>query len=387
MTRSAVAGSARFRQRKLSPRQTLQILKEDQVDKVDDEAQRNVPKVETGVEKGEEIVSLPSLSHLHCAHVSLKPSLYDHEKLITQNQEHHLQAALSASQAAAVGGKVAQIYIPTPETVKNSIHYDRLYPLSYAQPATYIRFSSTVEDCCGCPYDMNEEDEVFFKYLNKKRNASTQCSEDQFEEVMSFFEGTAQAKQPYAAVDSPPVLTYEEMEDSFDENIDDLERTFARDIYEHWKRRRLAAGNRSLITGLKVRRSTFICLESPLTSIKFETGAEMDDADPYVCFRRREVRQIRKTRGRDAHSAEKLKKLRKELEESRQILGLVRQREITKREQLAVERQLFEQRSSLRQVKLNLPEQYKEGDEDILVNQKVNKTILDIQCLVKSCTS
>lgn len=115
---------------------------------------------------------------------------------------------------------------------------------------------------------MNEEDDDFFKSLNKKRNASTQCSEDQFEEVMNFFEDTAQAKQPYAAVDSPPVLTYEEIENSFDENIDDQARTFARDIYEHWKRRRLAAGNKSLITGLKVRCSTFISLESPLTSIE-----------------------------------------------------------------------------------------------------------------------
>lgn len=66
MTRSTVAGSARFRQRKLSTRTTLQILREDQVDQVDDEAQRNVPKVETGVEKGEEIVSCPLLSHRVC---------------------------------------------------------------------------------------------------------------------------------------------------------------------------------------------------------------------------------------------------------------------------------------------------------------------------------
>lgn len=71
MTRSAVAGSARFRQRKLSTRQTIQILREDQVDKVDDEAQRNVHKVETGVEKGEEVVSLRMLSHQHYARLSL----------------------------------------------------------------------------------------------------------------------------------------------------------------------------------------------------------------------------------------------------------------------------------------------------------------------------
>ena len=50
---------------------------------------------------------------------------------------------------------------------------------------------------------------------------------------------------------------------------------------------------------------------------------------------------------------------------------MIRQREMTKREQLAIDRQLFEQRSNLRQVKLNLPDQYKEGDEDILINQKV----------------
>lgn len=66
MTRSTVAGSARFRQRKLTTKQALQILREDQIDAVDEDGQRNVPKVETGVEKGEEIVSrdLAYLIHL-----------------------------------------------------------------------------------------------------------------------------------------------------------------------------------------------------------------------------------------------------------------------------------------------------------------------------------
>ena len=56
MTRAG-GGSARFRQRKLSTKQSLQILHEDQVEKIDDEQQRNIPKVDTGVEKAEEIVS------------------------------------------------------------------------------------------------------------------------------------------------------------------------------------------------------------------------------------------------------------------------------------------------------------------------------------------
>jgi enhancer of polycomb-like protein len=55
MTRASAQG-ARFRQRKLSTKQHLQILREDQVEKIDDEAQRNIPKVDTGVEKAEELV-------------------------------------------------------------------------------------------------------------------------------------------------------------------------------------------------------------------------------------------------------------------------------------------------------------------------------------------
>jgi len=176
---------------------------------------------------------------------------------------------------------------------------------------------------------------------------------------MYFFEETAHTKQPFAAVDNPPVVTYEDMESAFNDDLDDGARLFAKDIYEHWKSRRLKVGNRPLVSGLK-----------------FETGVDTDDGDPYVCFRRREVRQVRKTRGRDAQSVEKLRKLRRELEDARQLVSMIKQREICKREHLAIDRLLFEQRMSLRQVKRNLPEQYREGDEDILINQKVRNIFL-----------
>ncbi|KAI9721444.1 MAG: hypothetical protein M1812_002206 [Candelaria pacifica] len=320
MTRAGAAG-ARFRQRKLSTKVALAIVREDQVDKVDDDTQRNIPRVDTGVEKGEEI-------------------------------EHHLQAAISASQAAAVGGKVAQIFIPTPDTIASTIQYGRLYPLQFPQPATYIRFSSTVEDCSGCPYCMTSEDDAYLKSMNRKAS-SAQCSEDQFEELMNFFEDTAQLKQPYAAVDNPPVVSFDEMEGSFDNAIDEIERPLARGVYEHWKSRRLRRGNKPLMLNLK-----------------FETGQDTDDADPYVCFRRREVRQVRKTRGRDAQSTEKLKKLRKELEDARQLMTMVKQREMTRRDMLAVDRQLFEQRTELKRIKRTLGIK---GDDEELINQKPQK--------------
>ena len=56
-------------------------------------------------------------------------------------------------------------------------------------------------------------------------------------------------------------------------------------------------------------------------------------------------------------------------------MALIRQREITKREQLVVERQLFEQRMNLRQLKQNLPDQYKQGDDDLLISQKKKKPL------------
>lgn len=228
-----------------------------------------------------------------------------------------------------------------------------------------------MEDCSGCSYNLVEEDDVALKIMNQKKDASTQCTEDQFEEVMSFFEETAQTKQPFASVDSPPVLSYSEMENSFDGLVDENARRFARDIYEHWKSRRTKSGNRPLQTGLKVS-STVIANRGRYPVLtrasQFETGQDTDDGDPYVCFRRREVRQIRKTRGRDAQSAEKLRRLRKELEEARELVAMVRQRELARKELLIAERQVFVQRAEVKEMKRKLG--IKDDDDD-LVNQRV----------------
>ena len=199
---------------------------------------------------------------------------------------------------------------------------------------------------------MDEEDELALKLINGKMPAGQEpCSEDQFEEVMNFFEETAQTRQPFAAVDSPPVLPLEELQDQIDDTVSSFVRNLSRFLYEHWSTRRTATGNRSLAPRLK-----------------FETGQETDDSDPYVCFRRRELRQIRKTRNRDAQSAEKLRKLRLELETARGMLLMVKRRETLRKESLEMDRLVFEQRSALRETKRKLGVK---GDEELLINQKV----------------
>ena len=100
---------------------------------------------------------------------------------------------------------------------------------------------------------MTEEDDVFLKILNQKRDPNVDpCTEDIFEEVMNFFEETAQLKQPYASVDNPPVLSYAEMEDTMDATLEDQMKPWAKQIYEHWKSCRSSVQNNSLVSQLKV---------------------------------------------------------------------------------------------------------------------------------------
>lgn len=202
------------------------------------------------------------------------------------------------------------------------------------------------------PYCMGDDDSAFLKTLNaKKRNKDSQCSEDAFESVMNFFEETAAARQPFASIDNAPVLSFEEMESAYDETLTDFDKRFTRDIYDHWKLQRVKRDNQSL-----------------MPSLKFEKNETTDDSDPYVCFRRREIRQARKTRGQGAQVTEKLKRLRQELEQARQLVHFVKQREVHRREQMSVDSNIFAQRGKVRDTKRHLNIK---GDDEDLINQKV----------------
>ncbi|KAF4547944.1 Enhancer of polycomb-like protein [Elsinoe fawcettii] len=322
---SRTAG-ARFRQRKLSTKHALSIIREEELlDSYHDEddPSRQIPKLETGVEKSEET-------------------------------EHHLQAVITASAAASLGGKAAQVYIPTPEVKSSHMKYDELYPPRFSSPTTYIRFSSTVEDCIGPLYCSTNEDDAFLSTLNTtKIGKDGRLTIDCFEEVMSFFESAASTRQPYANIDNPPVLAFEELQASYDDTISPEAQKWAPEVYPHWHSLRLAKGNRSLMPNLKS-----------------ETGAETDDSDAYVCFRRREVRQARKTRGRDAQVTEKLRKLRRELEDARQLVHSINAREKLFLDRIDVDRKVFEQRQELKRVKIQHGIKGDKDDEDLLINQR-----------------
>jgi enhancer of polycomb-like protein len=277
-----------------------------------------------------------------------------------------LQAVISGQNAAALGAKAEkQNYIPTPDATRaKDVQYDSLYPKVFRQPTTYIRFSSTVEDSIGVQYCMSEEDAKFLAQLNDGRDVHgqpvkeklSQCSEDVFEEAMDFFEETSQRLQPFANVDNAPILSLEEMEQAREEPISADAQKFLKLIYQYWVSRK---SNRPIMPAIKVR--------------LLDTTSDIDDADPYVCFRRREVRQTRKTRGRDAQIVEKLKKLRVELEMARNLVRMVQHREELNKSSLELNRKVFDGRRKLKEVKATKGIKGENGeDELLLVNQKVS---------------
>lgn len=197
---------------------------------------------------------------------------------------------------------------------------------------------------------MTEEDDVYFKSYNQKRPAATQISEDDFERFMEVFEDTAFMATPYAMVDKT-VVPYDLMVPGLNELQAPKLMIHAKDLYEYWKSQRISKDGALHPT------------------LKFETHQDSDDMDPYVCFRRREVRQTRKTRARDIQSADKLKKLRKELEDGRQLIIESFEREMLKRDCINTDRATFEQRAKLKDTKVRLG--IKTDDED-LIHQKVS---------------
>lgn len=254
-----------------------------------------------------------------------------------------------------------------PPQVSEEVKYEHLYARPFIEPRNYIKSSDTVEETLSCLYDMTtEDDEYLKKYNSTKKPASAQLSEDDFERIMELFEVTAAEQAPFAAVDNT-IVSWDVMSQHLVTSPISKLQGHAKQVYEYWKSRRQETGSKGLHP-----------------SLKFETPGqqEHDDMDPYVCFRRREVRQTRKTRQRDAQVAEKLKKLRRELEDGRQLIVMSHQRELLKREMLNTERLLFESRARLKEKKVRLG--IKENDEDLYNTKPVKRKAAEVAAPAKA---
>lgn len=401
---------ARFRQRKISVKQPLPIyllkdlptlditneLEPSHVNHLSQNAnqQRNVNGIETGVDKHEE-------DEVHLQKVinaAQKALLGSKNKTGEKKKEEESQAE-------------EQVYIPTPDASKIWTEAPKFYEdVSFKQPTTLIKFGATVESTIGIEFCMDEVDEDFWNNkLNKEyprgkypadgsRNGKEsdderKCSESEFEMICDMFEKVIEEKQPFLSMDPSNILSYDELssiimeeykgirdnlttsraDDSFQssssvylaERLSDelsyepfitlfdkgdvggsnnrprriakLLELFGLPVYEHWKNRKIERNGKSIHPTLK--------FEDPNASEKD------NENDPYICFRRREFRQVRKTRRADTLGAEKIRMLQKSIHKARDIVLNVSQREILRLKSLKHEQAIFELRSETKGVK------------------------------------
>ena len=215
-----------------------------------------------------------------------------------EEEEEHLQAALSA---ALVVPKSQSYVIPTPHVEElKSIEWESLYPAIGKKKKGEEQMAISLLD----GYCADEEDVAFSQELA--------LTIDTLEKLFEFWEEASQR----LSAKSIPASSAGERFPSISTSI--LERAHAK-----WVEKKQAS--RLMIGSLK------------------HEDLDKIGADPYVCFRRRELKLPRKTRRSDAQCVDKLRKMRFELETLSSGLEMLTRRDEWRRMSLQVEAELFQQ--------------------------------------------
>ena len=323
------------------------------------------------------------------------------------SHEHHLQAVLSAASLRASGQPRASgsgAYIPTPDAAGHVPDWERAYPAGrWEEPEGYIRFSDTVEEsqigavAGGCTYYMDETDAEWLAKNNAEledaaraaspnsrgppRSAKARGKEpesptvsitaDEFELVMGILERITDERYPCLHADVSKFPTLNDFESTFAARLPvaffpnyrvpdwipaptQLLRML-RVIYPHWRERRLERDGRRIIPQIN--------------------SDETNEGDPYVCFRRRDAKPVRKTRRSDTGSIDRMQSLQNNIRQLNHIAQLVVRRETMKHSRALEERQVMNTRMQLSEVKRKFPTTPfgMRDDDDVLVDKIVKR--------------
>ncbi|CAG8448150.1 12825_t:CDS:10 [Acaulospora colombiana] len=273
---------------------------------VDEEAfptvNRDNPEVVTGIEKGED-------EELH-----FKTLVERKNKMIEKNE---VSKEERAEQEDTKPG------IPCPETGSGDQTREPYFEPNFKQSKTYRKFSTPIEECIGCEYNMDDADEKWLQEYNSKEGNN--LDEDPFEEIIDFFERIAK-KKPYLLAEKklPMWEDCSKLSDKLIPHAKDAE-----NVYTYWKAKRMSYMVRYKKVG-------------PLMhEIKTVETKKEDEEDAYICFRRRELRPVRRTRRTEAQSFDKLKNIRIDLQSGREIVVQVQTREKVKKQKIEVNRKVF----------------------------------------------
>ncbi|KAI0280469.1 hypothetical protein BGY98DRAFT_1095464 [Russula aff. rugulosa BPL654] len=297
--------------------------------------------------------------------------------------EHHLQAVLSAASQRHATSRAPR-------------DYESLYPANrWRDPVSYFKTSETTEEntqdalAHGFTYFMDERDKEWLDRNNEEargegtsaqgavstsgtttrtsqRSAKAKgkepdvaqpivISEDEFELVMGLFEKVTHEKTEFlhhGLEQGSPFPPFSDYQDTFSSLLrpdtfaafivpswipqpPQLLR-FAKAIYPYWKERRVERVGHRIIPTLNFDES----------DVKNES---------YICFRRRDVKAMRKTRASQASSSEKLMRLKQELATTADLVSGVLKREQLKREASQQAKAVWEKREDFANLKRKFP--------------------------------
>lgn len=222
----------------------------------------------------------------------------------------------------------ASASIPVPKALSFFEDYNELYNQNFKLYGNLTRFANTVEECVGVNYCADDEDIAWFDSNMMGSNVTV----DQFEAVLNELENLTAEKQKLREDNialSSDLETFLVLESqAVREHVDS--------IYDYWQSKKQKALLKPLMPVLKVEENI---------------GG---DADPYVCFRKREIKMTRKTRRTDAQSVQRMRQLKSEFDNIKRIADMVHRREKLRVEYLMMEHAIFEQKLLIKNVKEQL---------------------------------
>lgn len=402
------AAGARFRQRKISVKVVLPIYNQSELCGTDlglepsqlhhlsstNQQAREVHTVETGVDKNEEDeVHLQQV--IHAAQQALLGSDKDRSAASTSVYIPTPDASrlwpLAQKYYSDKSFVELDLYIKFSATVEDTLGTE--YNMDEEDEQFYARLTKEYPKGKGKENNKSESakgDKIKDEPADDSDDTRP-CTELEFEAICDKFEKTIDAKQPFLSMDPSTLLSFKEIRAAilqdlnsstvadpcsqfgpepkyiststlkenlskelnykpfvtlFDKELISVDRVrslskllelFGEPVYNHWRQRKIARKGISIIPALK--------FEDPSANEKD------NDNDPYICFRRREFRQARKTRRADNLGAERIRLLQRSLRRARELVLNVCQRELFKLQSWESEQQIFQHRCEVKSAK------------------------------------
>ncbi|GBE89019.1 Enhancer of polycomb-like protein [Sparassis crispa] len=328
--------------------------------------------------------------------------------------EHHLQAVLfaaatrhqagSRSTRAASEKEKAAPAIPTPDSTGLVDNYEELYHSDrWKDPHSYVKSSDTVEEACsfaltnGFIYYMDERDKEWLDKNNEEargegtsaqgalsaagtrsgRSAKAKgkepevaqpvvMTEDEFELVMALFEKVTHEKTEFlhhGLEQGGPFPPFSDYQETFGSPLTPVMFAlfavpdwipppaqlfrFARVVYPYWRERRSERRGHRIIP-----------------TVNLDETDTLNES--YICFRRREIKAIRKTRAQQTTYSDKMTRLQGELNTSVELAKNVLRREHLKRETAIQGHSVWDKRLSLVDLKRKYSSLGGKEDEELL---------------------